>query len=87
MVDMIADRDTHVVAAKIVHLVRSENLRLIDSGADLFTVGETLLNGSIAALVSTFRSLEISDDEELVKALRTGLRVSDESALAVQPHH
>jgi hypothetical protein len=74
MADKIAHPQTLLVAAKITHLVEAENLRLIDSGVDPFDIGEIILNASIAALVRTFRSFEIGDDEELVTALRAGLR-------------
>jgi hypothetical protein len=52
---------------------RSAETVQTNGASSLFDIGEIILNASIVALVRTFRSFEIGDDEELVTALRAGL--------------
>lgn len=73
-------REAQDIGRKIVEfVVNPRDRRLTGRGADRATVGETLVHGMIAALVTVFRALPVGDDEELVTALRKCLRDFDEA--------
>jgi hypothetical protein len=79
MVNTMVDREAKAVAAKIVNLViKAEDKRLTDSGANRAAIREILVNGTIIALVGVFRTANIGNEEELVKALRECLRNFDD---------
>jgi hypothetical protein len=79
--------ETAAVSKKLLKLIEEEERRLIDSGADDATIGESILSGAIVALALTFRKSGISDDEVLMNALRLFLRDYDEKTGKAQPHH